>query len=231
MLLAILPARGGSQRIKSKNIVDFCGKPLISYSLQAAKDSGIFDEIHVSTDSDEIAEVVSGLGFPVEFMRNSDLADSHTPLLPVLSWVLAEFEKRGRAYSDVCQIMPTAPLIQSEDLKKAYSLFKERQKIHPLIAMSPFPAPVDWAMEINDQCCTVAREPEKLLLRSQDLVPTFYDSGAFVFYSAAQIKNPDFSGSYLAYQLPKARSVDIDDQEDLEMAEILFRGWQEKRGA
>lgn len=229
MLLAILPARGGSERIKNKNIVDFCGQPLIHYSLKAARDAGIFDDIHVSTDSPAIAEVAAREGFPVAFLRTPDLADSRTPLLPVLAWVLAEYEKRGRVYSAVCQLMPTAPLISGEDLRAGHEAFVRHGMAHPLIAMSPFPAPVDWAMEINHQGRTVAREPDKLMLRSQDLKPCFYDSGAFVFYTAAQIRNPDTSGTYLAHPIPKARSVDIDDAEDLEMAEILYRGWQARQ--
>lgn len=224
MLLAIIPARGGSQRIKNKNIIPFCGKPLITYSLDSAKKSGIFDEIHVSTDSAEIAKVAAKSGFPVPFMRDPSLADGYTPLLPVLAWVLDEFAKQGRIFTDVCQLMPTAPLIEASDLKDAYKRFQASDKKHPLIAMSPFPAPVDWAMEIDGAGHTIAREPEKLMMRSQDLKPCFYDSGAFVFYSASQIRKPDTSGTYLTYKLPKSRSVDIDDHEDLEMAEILYRG-------
>ena len=163
-------------------------------------------------------------GFDVPFLRDPALADSKTPLLPVLAWVLNEFEKQGRVFSDVCQIMPTAPLITGADLKDAWEKFSASGKKHPLIAMSPFPAPVDWAMEIDNTEHTVAREPDKLMLRSQDLKPCFYDSGAFVFYTANQIRNPDLSGCYMAYRLPKSRSVDIDDHDDLELAEILYRG-------
>ena len=224
MLLAIIPARGGSERIKGKNIVSFCGRPLISYSLEAARNAGIFDEIHVSTDHPDIARVATDGGFTVPFMRDPALADSQTPLLPVLAWVLSEFEKQGRVFTDVCQLMPTASLITGADLKDAWQQFSASGKNHPLIAVSPFPAPVDWAMEIDATDHTVAREPDKLMLRSQDLKPCFYDSGAFVFYTADQIRNPDLSGRYRAYRLPKSRSVDIDDHEDLEMAEILYRG-------
>ena len=225
MLLAILPARGGSERIKSKNIVSFCGRPLISYSLDSARQADIFDEIHVSTDNQNIAQVAIDDGFSVPFMRDPALADSKMPLLPVLAWVLAEFEKQqGRIFTDVCQIMPTAPLITGADLTDAWKKFSASGKKYPLIAMSPFPAPVDWAMEIDETGHTVAREPGKLMMRSQDLKPCFYDSGAFVFYSADQIKNPDLSGRYMAYPLPKSRSVDIDDHDDLELAEILYRG-------
>lgn len=224
MLLAIIPARGGSERIKNKNIVPFCGRPLITYSLNAARQSGIFDEIHVSTDSPEIAKVSSEENFPVPFLRDPALADSKTPLLPVLDWVLSEFKKQGRIFTEVCQIMATAPLINESDLRAAYKKFSDSNKKYPLIAMSPFSAPVEWAMKINKEGLTVPRQPETLMIRSQDLEPCFYDSGAFTFYTSEQIKNPDKSGTYLAYPLPKSRSVDIDDHDDLQMAEILYKG-------
>ena len=227
MLLAIIPARGGSERIKDKNIVPFCGKPLITYSLNAARESGIFDEIHVSTDSPAIAKISSEGGFPVPFLRDPALADSKTPLLPVLNWVLSEFEKQGRIFTEVCQIMPTAPLIKGSDLRSAYKKFSDSNKKRPLIAMSPFPAPVEWAMRIDMAGFTTAREPDKLIMRSQDLEPCYYDSGAFVFYTADQIRNPDNSGTYLAYPLSKSQSVDIDDHDDLRLAEILYKGAQE----
>lgn len=224
MLLAIIPARGGSERIKNKNIVPFCGRPLITYSLNAARDSGIFDEIHVSTDSQDIAAAARESGSEPHFLRNTALADNKTPLLPVLSWVLSEFAIQGRFFTEVCQIMATAPLITGDDLKAAYAKFIALGNKDPLIAMSPFPAPVEWAMDIDPVGYTTARTPENLIRRSQDLKPAYYDSGAFAFYTAEQIRNPGESGRYLAWKLPKSRSVDIDNYDDLEMAEILYCG-------
>jgi N-acylneuraminate cytidylyltransferase len=226
MLLAIIPARGGSQRIKNKNITDFCGKPLMTYSLDAARHAGIFDEIHVSTDSQIIADVAADEGFPVLFFRDPKLADSHTGLIPVLEWVLSEYQKRGRTFSDICLLYPTAPLIESNDLIAAYDCFKKRGREFPLLSVSAFPVPVEWAMEIDSMGCAISRYPEKLSVRSQDLKKCFYDTGSFMFLTASQLLHWGETQEirYIAYPLPKYRSVDIDDQEELELAEILYRG-------
>src|ERR1700739_3167672 len=117
MRIAIVPARGGSKRIPDKNIVDFLGAPLMCYPIRAAEPSGLFDVIHVSTASLRIAEVAASLGHPADFMRDPALADDHTPLLPVLKWTLEQYAARGRAFSTVCLVMPTAPLIDADDLR------------------------------------------------------------------------------------------------------------------
>src|SRR3546814_18924221 len=101
MRIAIIPARGGSKRIKDKNIVDFCGKPMISYALEAARASGLVDVIHVSTDSERIAAVADDLGFPVPFLRHPSMAGDHTPPTPVLRWGPAAFRDSGRRATDV----------------------------------------------------------------------------------------------------------------------------------
>ena len=93
--LAIIPARGGSKRIIKKNIKDFCGKPIISYSLKAAKDSDLFDIIHVSTDCDDIADVVTSLGFNIDFKRTDKLSDDHTPIMPVINWTIEQYQAKN----------------------------------------------------------------------------------------------------------------------------------------
>lgn len=226
MLIAIVPARGGSQRIPDKNIIDFCGKPLITHSLAAAHESGIFDEIHVSTDSQKIADVATKAGFPVPFLRDSELADSQTGLIPVLRWVIAEFEAFGRNFEDICLLYPTAPLINSEDLTSAYNSFKRQKRIYPLLSVSTFPVPVEWAMELEQAGIATPRFPEKLSIRSQDLKKCVYDTGSFMFLTAGQLRHwgEEKEMKHLSYLLPKSRSVDIDDHEDLELAETLYRG-------
>jgi len=109
--LAIIPARGGSKRIPNKNILEFCGKPIISYILEVVKNSNLFDVIHVSTDSEAIADVVAKLGFPVDFFRPSELADDYTPVMPVLKYVHDEYMKRGRVFDQVWSLMPTSPFM------------------------------------------------------------------------------------------------------------------------
>lgn len=226
MLLGIIPARGGSQRIKNKNISNFCGNPLITYSLVAAQDSGIFDEIHVSTDSPDIARVAKEAGFPVLFMRDPTLADSHTPLVPVLQWVLSEYQKMGKTFSEVCCLMPTAPLVNGDDLRSAVDIFRRQDGTLPLIAVSGFPVPIEWAMDIDPDGIAIPRSPEKLSIRSQDLKKCYYDNGSFTFFTSRHLLTPDGLSDprMIAYCMPKSRSVDIDDPEDLELAEILYLG-------
>jgi pseudaminic acid cytidylyltransferase len=226
MKLAIIPARGGSQRIKNKNIRDFCGKPLIHYSLAVAKESSLFDEIHVSTDSDTIKEIVEREGFSIPFLRDSSLADHHTPLLPVLQWVVREFSKRDREFTEVCLLMPTAPLLLASDLIAAHKVFTSKNKIHPLMALSTFPVPIEWAIEEISINSFSHLYPEKAQLRSQDLIKKYFDAGAFVFYSTNQLiqENTNQSNTFLGYHLSRARAVDIDDDDDFELAKLLYLG-------
>lgn len=231
MLLAIVPARGGSQRIKNKNIVDFCGKPLIRYSLDAAADSGIFDEIHVSTDNEDIKNVVERSGIPVPFMRAPELADHMTPLVPVLQWVIKQYEARGRTISDVCLLMPTTPLILPTDLSAAYALFKKHGKKHPLMAVATYPVPIEWALEADENDLVKPVFPGKANIRSQDLTKKVYDAGSFVFFTKEHLLDPSYplGENFLSFHLPKSRAVDIDDQEDLELASCLYRGLKGQR--
>src|SRR3989338_10774113 len=112
MKIAIIPARGGSKRVKNKNIIDFFGKPMIAYVLEAAKGSGLFDKIHVSTESEVIRSTVEDLGFKVDFLRPRELADDTTGLVPVLEWVLKEYERKRSIYKDICCLLPKAPFLE-----------------------------------------------------------------------------------------------------------------------
>lgn len=225
MHLAIMPARGGSKRIKNKNIVDFCGQPLLAYALQAARQSDLFDHIHVSTEDAAIADVAGNLGFMPEFLRDPALADDHTPLLPVLRWVLERFVERGRHFDSVCLLMPTAPLIEAEDLRQAHALFERHGRRRPVLAMADFPCPVEWAFRLDPDDSLVPCQPGMANVRSQDLPKAYYDSGTFIFFPAADILAPTHDDpGYLGYALPRHKAVDIDTLEDLELAAILHRG-------
>lgn len=224
MRLAVIPARGGSKRIPKKNIIPFCGKPLIAYALDAAKESGMFDRIHVSTDSNEIAEVVEKLGFPVEFMRNESLADDYTGVVPVLRWVVKEYEQRGLHYDQLCCIFPTAPLLRSSDLVEAFRIFDQNQGSHPLLVYARYPVPVEWAFRRDESGFMTADDPEKILIRSQDLQHAYYECGPFNLwrYEHLQQEHP-LSGKVLSYLLPTERAIDIDTPEDLVYAERMFQ--------
>jgi N-acylneuraminate cytidylyltransferase len=231
MKIAIIPARGGSKRIKDKNIIDFCGKPMMAYALEAARESGLFDVIHVSTDSERIAAVAGDLGFPVDFLRDTQFAGDHTPVVPALRWVLQQYQARGQAAEDVCLLMPCAPMIEAEDLRAAYARYVENGRAMITLAVVPFPYPVERALAKGSDGILRPKFPETWLKRSQDLEPAYHDAGLFSFSPAAQILNPELVAAQAMLPFPIARhkAVDIDEPEDLELAEILYRGRQAVR--
>lgn len=224
--LCVVPARAGSKRVKAKNIRPLLGRPMISYSLETAHMSGLFSEVHVSTESAEVQSVVEGLGFAVPFLRPADLADDHTPLVPVLQWVLQAFKDRGQHFDSVCLLMSCAPLLRPDDLQGAYALFEENGCSHPVLSVGRFPAPAEWAYHRDDKGFLSPREPETLMARSQDLQDSYYDTGAFAIFPTAQLigDRSNAVGDMLAYVLPAERAVDIDTEEDLITAEIMLRG-------
>ena len=229
MRLAVIPARGGSKRIKNKNIIDFLGKPLIFYALDAAKKSKLFDEIHVSTDSNEIKNVVEQLGYKVNFLRSNDLADDFTGLFPVLKWVHKEYEKRGQFFEEIFCIMPCAPLLTPTDLINAHKIFIKFNSRNPLLVASSFSVPIEWAFYREEDSLLVPKDKKSLLLRSQDIRPTFYESGPFNIFSSNHLQDDNFfnNNNYISYVIEKSKAIDIDDKEDLEFAKILFLGRKE----
>jgi N-acylneuraminate cytidylyltransferase len=225
MRIAIVPARGGSKRIPDKNIVDFLGAPLMSYSIRAAQQSGLFDVIHVSTESQRIADVAASLGVPADFLRDPALADDHTPLLPVLSWVLQQYSRRGREFDTVCLLMPTAPLIEADDLRKAEETFRHNGGQRSVMAVSRFNVPVEWAFRMATDAALTPCQPGMAAVRSQDLQPAYYDSGTFVFMPGQDVLRGKIDTSpMIGFELPRYKAVDIDDAEDLELARLIFRG-------
>jgi pseudaminic acid cytidylyltransferase len=224
MKLAVIPARGGSKRIPGKNIIPFCGKPMIAYALEAARESGVFDQIHVSTDSQEIAEVAARLGFPVDFLRDTSLADDFTGLVPVLKWVVNEYQRRGANFERICCIMPNAPLLKSSDLVEAFNIFDQNCGVHPLLVYARYPVPIEWAFRRDEKGFMHADDPEKLLIRSQDLQHAYYECGPFTIWKREHLQqeNP-LTGEVLSYLMPIERAIDIDTPEDLAYAERLYQ--------
>lgn len=227
MRLAVIPARGGSKRIPKKNIIPFCGKPMIAYALEAAAGAGVFDKIHVSTDSSEIADTAGILGFQPEFMRTADLSDDFTGLVPVLRWVVEQYRQRGEVYDEVCCIMPNAPLIESGDIADAFATFAAHEGRHPLLVFARYPVPVEWTFRQREPGIMTADSPPSLLIRSQDLEHAYYECGPFNIWRAdhLEVDNP-LTGKVLSHVLPADRAVDIDTPEDLAYAERLYRLWR-----
>jgi pseudaminic acid cytidylyltransferase len=223
MRIAIIPARGGSKRIPKKNVVDFLGQPMISYPIKAALESKLFDEIHVSTDDEEIAKVVCSLGFNTLFMRDQSIADDFAPVIDVARFVLKKYFELGKSFESFAMIMPCSPLLRAQDLVEAYKIFDQHGKKNPVLSVAKFSSPIEWAFQERDGILKLA-EPEKLQLRSQDLRPAFFDTGTFSIQSSQTVLNSKtMSFEFLKYELPRLRAIDIDEPEDLETAKLLYK--------
>ena len=224
--LAVVPARGGSKRIPDKNVRPFCGRPMISYTLEAARESGLFDAIHVSTESDSVTAAATALGFPPEFPRPAALSDDTTPLMPVLRFVLEEYGRRGRGFDEVALLYACAPLVEAGDLRAAAAMAERVGGDKVVIGVAKFAVPVEWAYTRQDDGQLVPASPGTFQVRSQDLRPAYHDVGAFAFLPAARIVTdaPHDERDFYGYVLPRYKAVDIDDDEDWLLAEFLYRG-------
>ena len=226
MNIAIIPARGGSKRIPEKNIIDFCGKPMISYALEAASDSGLFDKIHVSTESAKIASVVNELGYDIDFGRPEELADDHSGLMPVLQHCLREYDDRGERYENVMLLMPCCPLLEVEDIKKGHDVFMSFAGKNPLHVVTPYPVPIEWAYRRQENGLLTPESPGAYAIRSQDMEPAYYECGPFSWFHRSHLLSdtPTTDEGFCSIVLPKSRAIDIDEPEDLLLAETLYRG-------
>ena len=228
--IAIIPARGGSKRVPNKNIRDFCGKPMIAYVLQAASASGLFDEIHVSTESADIRETVEKLGFQIDFMRPHELADDYTPIMPVLKYVVDAYASRGRLFDQVWSLMPCAPLVESADLLKAANLFDQSGGGRSVLAVAEYPVPIEWAYRRMPDGKITPVQSGMFATRSQDLEKKYFDAGAFAGFPATVVRSSEGAGSdvgFVGYVLPKGKAVDIDDEADWSLAESIYRNMAE----
>lgn len=216
--IAIITARGGSKRIPRKNIKNFMGKPMISYAINAAKKSKIFDEIMVSTDDLEIANLSKKLGANVPFMRSAKNSDDFATTMDVIKEVFNEYKKRNYKIEDICCIYPCVPLLDGKILKDAYKIFKEK-KCDKLTPVVKFSFPIERAFKIDENGYLSYKEPQNALKRSQDLQSFFHDAGMFYFYKSNALDS--------LYETPfilSEKSVqDIDTIEDWNMAEIKYR--------
>lgn len=221
--IAIITARGGSKRIPRKNIREFCGKPILAYSVQAALESGIFHTVMVSTDDEEIAEVARQYGAEVPFFRSAETAGDFATTNDVLLEVLAEYEKRGRHFDMGVCIYPTAPFVTAEKLKSAVEKL-ENSDADTLIPVVAFSYPPQRAM-IVENGRLVFEYPEYLDSRSQDLKPHYHDVGQFYVFrtEAFQVNRKLMVGNILPMVVSELEVQDIDNQTDWEIAEMKYR--------
>lgn len=220
--LAIITARGGSKRIPRKNIKEFCGKPILAYSIEAAIASGVFDMVMVSTDDEEIAEIARRYGAEVPFYRSEATSNDYATTNDVILEVLDEYEKRGENFELACCIYPTAPFITGEKLKTAVEKL-EGSNADTLIPVVTFSYPPQRALVIEDEKL-VFRYPEYLDSRSQDLQPHYHDVGQFyVFRTERFRKNKKLMvGEILPLVVSELEVQDIDNETDWKIAEMKY---------
>lgn len=225
--VAIITARGGSKRIPRKNIKDFLGKPIIAYSIAAALDAGCFEEVMVSTDDREIAELAQRLGAKVPFMRSVEMANDYASTSDVLLEVLNEYCRQDKIFDYACCIYPTAPFITAKKLKNGHELLL-KAGADAVLPVVRFSYPIQRAMKIEDNRLSMIW-PEHLNSRSQDLIPVYHDSGQFYFFKIKRfLETQKLFGDYtVPIELPESEVQDIDTEEDWTIAEIKYRIMQQ----
>lgn len=216
--LAIIPARGGSKRIPRKNIKDFLGKPIIAYSIETALESELFDEVMVSTDDKEIAEISKEYGAEVPFMRSDENADDHATLADVVDEVRESYTRINRSFEYVCCILATAPLIDTAVLEKGLTILKKSQAntVKPVVRFS---YPIQRAVRMNQEGVLEMFKPEHMKTRSQDLEPAYHDAGQFYWcrYELGMRGN-----NKIGFEISELLVQDIDNEEDWEVAELKY---------
>ncbi|MDA7798344.1 pseudaminic acid cytidylyltransferase, partial [bacterium] len=215
MRLAVIPARGGSKRIPRKNIKEFCGEPMIARSIKAALSCGIFDDIIVSTDDDEIAKAALSYGASVPFKRPKHLSDDITPTVPVIRHALQWYEDHHSKVDYVCCIYATAPFVSSTEILAAYEqLIRTGAKF--CLPLATFAFPIQRAVTVIGNERIEMMYPENELKRSQDLIETYHDVGQFYWGSTEAWYNSNnlMSSETTSIQIPRWRAQDIDTEED-----------------
>lgn len=222
--LAVIPARGGSKRIPRKNIRPFGGRPMISYAIHAALDSGLFELVVVSTDDPEIAAIARQEGAEVPFMRPASLADDFTPTVPVVQHAVSACRDGGWSGEMVCCIYPGVPFIRSDDIAGALTLLRESNGEGYAFPVTHFPSPIQRALRRDNDGTIAPFYPEHVATRTQDLEPAYFDAGQFYWGGAdTWLAGLNIHANGRAIVLPEWRVVDIDTSEDWERAEALFR--------
>jgi pseudaminic acid cytidylyltransferase len=224
MRLAIIPARGGSKRIPRKNIRQFGGKPLISWSIAAARESGCFDRIIVSTDDPEISEVAIAHGAEVPFVRPPELSDDHTGTIPVIAHAIAWQNANGEDVSEACCIYATAPFIKAEDLQRGWQAIQENDAKYAF-SVTSYASPIQRALKITPTKRIAMFQPQHFTTRSQDLEEAWHDAAQFYWGKADAwlTQLPLFSEAATPIILPRHRVQDIDTPDDWARAEMMFK--------
>lgn len=228
--IAIITARGGSKRIPGKNKKEFLGKPILWYSIEAAKASGVFDEVMVSTDDEEIAELARQAGAAVPFMRSERTANDYATTSDVLGEVFEEYRSRGRQFQWACCIYPTAPFVTPAKLQAAMDRLQQ-EKADCVMPVVRFSFPPQRSLVLQDGALAY-KWPENRSVRTQDLEPFYHDSGQFYcflvdsFLKTGQV----IDGKVLPIEVSDTEVQDIDEPSDWQLAEMKYQYMMKKEG-
>lgn len=222
--IAIIPARGGSKRIPRKNIKEFLGKPIISYSIEAAVQSNLFDEVMVSTDDDEIASIAKSFGASVPYLRSKKNSDDFATTFNVIDEVISQYRKSNSIFEEACCIYPTAPFTTVERLKLFHE-FLESSKFDCVFPVLKYGYPIQRGLRLNNHNKMRMISPEHLVTRSQDLKMSFHDAGQFYWFNVEKLMKfkqlwTDNTGSM---EIKEIEAHDIDTLDDWEIAEFKYQ--------
>jgi N-acylneuraminate cytidylyltransferase len=220
--LAIITARGGSKRIPRKNIKDFLGKPIIKYSIDAAIESGCFDEVIVSTDDEEIANLAIKYGATVPFIRSAKNSDDHSTTAEVLIEVFDKLNAMGKNFDYACCIYPTAPFVTADKLIQSYSklITSGAKSVVPIVK---FGFPILRSFKLDNGMVKM-NWPQHLNTRSQDLPTAYHDAGQYYFFRVEPFLKDKkiFTDETIGIEMPESEVQDIDNEEDWKIAEIKY---------
>lgn len=221
--LCIIPARGGSKRIPRKNIEDFAGKPIISYSIDSARQSRLFNSIVVSTEDKEIADTALAYKAEVPFFRSNENANDFAGLAEVCLEVIQSFKAIGKEFDIICCFLATAPFVTPELLNKAYSTLSSSTAIHSVFPVTEYSYPIERSLKESDGFFHM-KYPENLNMRSQDFTPTYHDAGQFYFIrtTTLEAEKKFFTSSSQCIVLDNLQVQDIDNETDWKLAELKY---------
>jgi N-acylneuraminate cytidylyltransferase len=217
--ICIIPARGGSKRIPRKNIKDFLGKPIIAYAIEMALKTNLFEEVMVSTDDSEIAEIAKSCGAKVPFLRSIETSDDFATTAAVIKEVIGTYRNMGKEFNSVCCLYPTAVLANSADISEGYELLGEADIVLPV---TEFSFPPLRSFHLNERGLAEYRYPEHSNTRSQDLEPWYHDAGQWYWYQIKFFEKELEIYKCKVIKLPNTRVQDIDNMEDWALAKIKY---------
>ncbi len=223
MKIAIIPARSGSKRIKNKNIKNFLGKPIISYTILNLLQSKVFDKIYVSTNSKKIAKISEKYGASVPFLRESKLADDKTSTIDVISNFLKKNNFNKKKIKIVCCVYPCTPLLDVNDLKKGIKIFLRQKKsfVYPILK---YKHPVQRSFYITKKGGISYHFPKFEKFRTQDLKSSYHDAGQFYISNFNNwINRSSLHIDATGFEISFKNAIDIDDPDDWTLAEYLYK--------